>query len=106
MKPGMTSSRSKNSGLSHRTQTTVVTNPPSIPATAPASVVFGYHSAQISTGPKAAPNPDQANSTNQNISGVWCNANPMPASPISTVAILPRRARAASLRRVPRTCCQ
>ena len=68
---------------------TLVRKPPSMPAATPAPVVFSSYSKASMTGPNAAPSPDQANSTNQNINFASGIANPMPMMPINMVTTLP-----------------
>ena len=85
-----------------RTQSTVVRKPPTIPLVAPFRLVPGTQSRQSKGGPKAAPSPDQANRTNQKITGVWLSAKATPIPPITKVTHFPNRTRASAWRVEPR----
>ena len=62
-------------------QTTVVKNPVNMPPIAPLRVIFLEYSVNKITGPKLAPSPDQANSTNQKITRVSMSATSIATSP-------------------------
>ena len=72
-------------------QITVIKKPLHMPATAPALVVPFQNRERKTTGQKAQPKPDQANSTNQNINLLSDNENQKAAIPTITVINFPRK---------------
>ena len=66
-------------------QAIVVKNPVKIPPIAPLRVIFLEYSVNKITGPKLAPSPDQANSTNQKITRVSMSATSIAPSPIANI---------------------
>ena len=66
-------------------QATVVKNPVNMPPIAPLRVIFLEYSVNRITGPKLAPSPDQANSTNQKITRVSMSATSIAPNPIKNM---------------------
>ena len=66
-------------------QTIVVKKPVNIPPIAPLRVTFLEYSVNRITGPKLAPSPDQANSTNQKIIRVSISATSIAPIPIKNI---------------------
>ena len=66
-------------------QIIVVKKPVSIPPIAPRRVTFLEYSVNRITGPKLAPRPDQANSTNQKIIRVSISAKSIAPIPIKNI---------------------
>ena len=66
-------------------QATVVKNPVNMPPIAPLRVIFLEYSVNRITGPKLAPSPDQANSTNQKIIRVSISATSIAPIPIKNI---------------------
>ncbi len=69
-------------------QTTVVTEPVTMPQNTPHLVVRFHQSESTMPGPNAAPRPDQAYSTNQKTRSFTPRARTKAITPMSTVPIL------------------